>query len=70
MKRLFEKVESEQGRLDVLVNNAFSLGPGLQLKTKFWQQAVGGKKLRLEPRVYGVSIIGQYALLRLIVVAS
>lgn len=40
MKRVFERVESEQGRLDVLVNNAFSLGPGAQLKTKFWKQGV------------------------------
>eukprot|EP00752_Nemacystus_decipiens_P004175 g3817.t1 len=38
VKALFEKVESEQGRLDILVNNAFALGPGDQLKTKFWRQ--------------------------------
>eukprot|EP00903_Cladosiphon_okamuranus_P018046 g16607.t1 len=38
VKALFEKVESEQGRLDILVNNAFALGPGLQLKIKFWKQ--------------------------------
>ena len=31
---------SEQGKLDVLVNNAFTLGPGDQLKTKFWEQGV------------------------------
>ncbi|CAM9197399.1 unnamed protein product [Pylaiella littoralis] len=35
---LFERVESEQGRLDILVNNAFALGPGDQLKAKFWKQ--------------------------------
>lgn len=40
MKALFDKVESEQGRLDILVNNAFALGPGDQLKTKFWKQGV------------------------------
>eukprot|EP00904_Undaria_pinnatifida_P014191 jgi/Undpi1/9902/HiC_scaffold_28.g12356.m1 len=38
VKALFERVESEQGKLDVLVNNAFTLGPGDQLKTKFWKQ--------------------------------
>ncbi|CAM9753819.1 unnamed protein product, partial [Choristocarpus tenellus] len=35
---LFERVESEQGRLDLLVNNAFCLGPGEQLTVKFWEQ--------------------------------
>lgn len=40
VKALFEKVQSEQGRLDILVNNAFALGPGAQLKTKFWMQGV------------------------------
>ncbi|CBN79900.1 oxidoreductase, short chain dehydrogenase/reductase family [Ectocarpus siliculosus] len=38
VKALFEKVESEQGRLDILVNNAFALGPGDQLQAKFWTQ--------------------------------
>ncbi|CAN0373913.1 unnamed protein product, partial [Hapterophycus canaliculatus] len=38
VKALFDKVEAEQGRLDILVNNAFALGPGVQLKTKFWEQ--------------------------------
>ncbi|CAN0075849.1 unnamed protein product [Discosporangium mesarthrocarpum] len=41
VKALFERVESEQGRLDLLVNNAFCLGPGEQLKTKFWLQGAG-----------------------------
>ena len=40
VKSLFEKVEAEQGRLDVLVNNVFALGAGPQLKTKFWEQGV------------------------------
>lgn len=40
VKALFERVEAEQGRLDILVNNAFALGPGDQLKTKFWKQGV------------------------------
>lgn len=40
VKTLFERVESEQGRLDILVNNAFALGDGDQLKTKFWKQGV------------------------------
>lgn len=40
MKRVFDKVEAEQGRLDLLVNNAFRLGPGAQLSTKFWEQGV------------------------------
>ena len=35
-----KKVEAEQGRLDVLVNNVFALGAGPQLKTKFWEQGV------------------------------
>ncbi|CAN0512346.1 unnamed protein product, partial [Ectocarpus sp. 8 AP-2014] len=38
VKALFERVESEQGRLDILVNNAFALGPGDQLQAKFWTQ--------------------------------
>ncbi|CAM9828752.1 unnamed protein product [Scytosiphon promiscuus] len=33
VKALFEKVEAEQGRLDILVNNAFALGPGDNLQT-------------------------------------
>ncbi|CAN0590536.1 unnamed protein product, partial [Ectocarpus sp. 12 AP-2014] len=40
VKALFERVESEQGRLDILVNNAFALGPGDQLQAKFWTQGV------------------------------
>lgn len=40
VKAVFERVESEQGRLDILVNNAFALGTAPQLKTKFWDQGV------------------------------
>lgn len=40
VKAVFERVESEQGRLDILVNNAFALGAAPQLKTKFWDQGV------------------------------
>ncbi len=43
VKALFERVESEQGRLDVLVNNAFALGAGNQLKAKFWEQGVSAQ---------------------------
>lgn len=44
VKALFERVESEQGRLDILVNNAFALGPGDQLQAKFWTQGVRGAR--------------------------
>lgn len=44
VQALFERVESEQGRLDILVNNAFALGPGDQLKAKFWKQGVSEPK--------------------------
>lgn len=44
VQALFERVESEQGRLDILVNNAFALGPGDQLKTKFWKQGVSAQQ--------------------------
>jgi NAD(P)-dependent dehydrogenase (short-subunit alcohol dehydrogenase family) len=35
--RLFERVEEEAGRLDVLVNNAFLIPPELTAGKKFWE---------------------------------
>ncbi|MGF7236369.1 MAG: SDR family NAD(P)-dependent oxidoreductase [Frankia sp.] len=35
---LFEQVKSEQGRLDILVNNAFSLPEDLTEPEKFWEK--------------------------------
>lgn len=35
---LFEQVEREQGRLDLLVNNAFSLPEDLTTQTSFWEK--------------------------------
>lgn len=38
--RLFERVETEQGRLDLLVNNATFLHPQLVLPGPFWEKSV------------------------------
>lgn len=35
---LFEQVNTEQGRLDLLVNNAFSLSDDLTTQTSFWEK--------------------------------
>mmetsp|Transcript_24384 Transcript_24384/g.44096 ORF Transcript_24384/g.44096 Transcript_24384/m.44096 type:complete len:388 (+) Transcript_24384:172-1335(+) len=42
VKALFEQVEKEQGRLDILVNNVFRIPPGglEKLMGKFWEQDV------------------------------
>lgn len=42
VKALFEQVEKEQGRLDILVNNVFRVPPGgpSKLFGKFWEQGV------------------------------
>ena len=42
VKQLFEQVEKEQGRLDILVNNAFRIPDGgpTKLFGKFWEQDV------------------------------
>jgi NAD(P)-dependent dehydrogenase (short-subunit alcohol dehydrogenase family) len=37
---VFAKVESEQGRLDVLVNSAFDLPEGCIPGTPFWESPV------------------------------
>ena len=37
VEALFERVAKEQGRLDVLVNNAFSIPPELTSGRKFWE---------------------------------
>lgn len=64
VKRVFERVESEQGRLDLLVNNAFCLGPGPHLGTKFWKQGVSHWSptfvgLVLESRLFSRSMKGK-----------
>jgi dehydrogenase/reductase SDR family protein 1 len=43
VKQLFERVEREQGSLDILVNNAFQIPEGgpSKLFGKFWEQDVG-----------------------------
>lgn len=55
VRDLFDRVEREQGRLDVLVNNAFRVPPGgpRKLKGKFWEKngpevwdAINGAGLR------------------------
>ena len=42
VKALFDRVEEEQGRLDILVNNVFRIPPGglEKLMGKFWEQGV------------------------------
>ena len=42
VKALFDRVEEEQGRLDILVNNVFRIPQGglEKLMSKFWQQGV------------------------------
>jgi NAD(P)-dependent dehydrogenase (short-subunit alcohol dehydrogenase family) len=41
VRQLFEQVESEQGRLDILVNNATCLPDGLTDKGPFWEKPLG-----------------------------
>lgn len=38
VKALFEQIEKEQGRLDILVNNAINLPDGLTTKGPFWEK--------------------------------
>ncbi|MWA02847.1 SDR family NAD(P)-dependent oxidoreductase [Actinomadura sp. LD22] len=38
VRALFERVEEERGRLDVLVNNAFAIPDGLTRKGPFWEK--------------------------------
>lgn len=38
VKALFEKIEREQGRLDILVNNALAVPHGLTLHGPFWEK--------------------------------
>jgi NAD(P)-dependent dehydrogenase (short-subunit alcohol dehydrogenase family) len=38
VKALFEKVQAEQGRLDILVNNACAIPDGLVEKKPFWEK--------------------------------
>ena len=38
VKALFERVKKEQGRLDILVNNAFSLPEDLTEPKPFWKK--------------------------------
>lgn len=41
VKALFEQVEREQGRLDILVNNALVVPEGLTLPGPFWKKPLG-----------------------------
>lgn len=41
VRRLFARVQSEQGRLDVLVNNVFAIPKDKLWGVPFWQQRVG-----------------------------
>ncbi|OCB35908.1 SDR family NAD(P)-dependent oxidoreductase [Mycobacterium parascrofulaceum] len=41
VKGLFEKVEREQGRLDILVNNAAIIRDEMMGRTKFWEEPLG-----------------------------
>lgn len=38
VKALFERIDQEQGRVDILVNNATSLNDALTLKGPFWEK--------------------------------
>lgn len=40
VRMLFERVKEEQGRLDILVNNATMLHPELQMKGPFWDKSL------------------------------
>jgi NAD(P)-dependent dehydrogenase (short-subunit alcohol dehydrogenase family) len=40
VKALFEQVEREQGRLDILVNNAAIIRDELMVRTKFWEEPI------------------------------
>ncbi len=41
VKALFEKVQQEQGQLDILVNNACALHDDLTLPGNFWEKSLG-----------------------------
>lgn len=41
VKALFEQIDSEQGRLDILVNNALVVPEGLVLHGPFWEKPLG-----------------------------
>lgn len=41
VKALFEQVEAEQGRLDILVNNAYCVPEGLTAPGPFWDKPLG-----------------------------
>ncbi|MEW2359226.1 SDR family NAD(P)-dependent oxidoreductase [Spirillospora sp. NPDC029432] len=41
VEALFQQVEREQGRLDILVNNAFTIPDGLTKKGPFWEKPLG-----------------------------
>jgi NAD(P)-dependent dehydrogenase (short-subunit alcohol dehydrogenase family) len=42
---LFERVQSEQGRLDLLVNNAFQLSDDLIVKKPFWEKPLSNLEM-------------------------
>jgi len=41
VQALFARVESEQGRCDILVNNVFAIPSGEMFGTAFWKQPIG-----------------------------
>ncbi|MBU72928.1 SDR family NAD(P)-dependent oxidoreductase [Spongiibacter sp.] len=41
VKALFEQIDTEQGRLDILVNNALMVPDGLTLPGPFWEKSLG-----------------------------
>ncbi|HEX3336429.1 MAG TPA: SDR family NAD(P)-dependent oxidoreductase [Jatrophihabitans sp.] len=42
---VFDQVRDEQGRLDVLVNNAFTIPDGIVAKRPFWQKSLDQQKV-------------------------
>lgn len=43
--RLFERIRREQGRLDILVNNAFTLSDDLLEPTRFWEKPLSNLEM-------------------------
>ena len=41
VQALFARVEAEQGRCDILVNNVFAIPSGKLFETPFWEQPIG-----------------------------
>ena len=60
IKALFEQVEREQGKLDILVNNAFPNLPGMTNPGNFWEKPLGLVDM-LEVGVRGSYVASYYA---------